>query len=216
MADITDATELTESEESDLRVALRMIAEEAGRADLPPEPAPRPVRRRRATVRGVLATAAALAVGVLTIGVLTFVSTDGRSATSAGGADGQGLTGVETVACARFAVEGEVVAVRDASRPHQVVVTLAVRGWIKPAQGAKEVDINTVDPEWLEEKPFRTGERLVLVDMGRPDGEVVADRGTHVKMVRELFKRELPKAAKTECPAFWRDQDAGSNTPPDS
>ncbi|MER6143103.1 hypothetical protein ABT174_24200 [Streptomyces sparsogenes] len=217
MADITDATELTESEESDLRVALRMIGEEAGRADTPPGPVPRPVRwRRRATARGVLATAAALAIGVLTIGLLTFVSTDGRSATSAGGADGQGLTGVEEVACARFAVEGEVVAVRDASRPHQVVVTLAVWDWLKPAQGAKEVEINTVDPEWLEDKPFRTGEHLVLVDMGRPDGEVLADRGTHVKMVRELFKRELPKAAKTECPAFWRDQDAGSTTPPDS
>ncbi|MEU5610154.1 hypothetical protein AB0H03_15695 [Streptomyces sparsogenes] len=218
MADITDATELTESEESDLRVALRMIGEEAGRADAPPGPVPhRPVRwRRRATVGGVLATAAALAIGVLTIGVLTFVSTDGRSATSAGGADGQGLTGVETVACARFAVEGEVVAVRDASRPHQVVVTLAVWDWIKPARGAKEVEINTVDPEWLEDKPFRAGEHLVLVDMGRPDGEVLADRGAHVKMVRELFKRELPKAAKTECPAFWRDQDAGSTTPPDS
>ncbi|MES4904876.1 MULTISPECIES: hypothetical protein [unclassified Streptomyces] len=203
MSDGAEVTELTESEEDDLRLALRMIGEEAGRADVRPRPAPRTARwRRRGTVGGVLVAAAALSVGAL-----VFWLADGRSVRSSGSADGRGLTSRQEIACARIIADGEVVAVRDASRPHQVVVTFAVRDWIKPAQGAKEIKINTVDPEWLEEKPFKAGQRLLILDLGYPNGEVLYYQGRHAKWQRDLFKRELPKAAKTECPAFWREQD---------
>ncbi|MGO4423540.1 hypothetical protein AB4Z54_33860, partial [Streptomyces sp. MCAF7] len=78
MADTADVTEPTESEENDLRLALRMIGEEAGRADVPPRPAPRTMWwRRRGTVGGVLVAAAALSVGVL-----VFWPADGRSGRS--------------------------------------------------------------------------------------------------------------------------------------
>ncbi|MGY0058448.1 hypothetical protein ACWY4P_18170 [Streptomyces sp. LZ34] len=211
MADSTDVTELTESEENDLRLALRMIGKEAGRADAPPRPAPRTMWwRRRGTIGGVLAAAAALSVGVL-----IFWLVDGTPVRSSIG-DDQGLTGVEWVACARIAAEGEVVSVRDASQPHQVVVTFAVRDWIKPAQGAKQIEINTVDPEWLEEKPFKAGQHLLIVDAGLPNGEVNYFTGRHIKYERELFNSELPKAANTECPAFWRDQDDDSAVPEDN
>ncbi|MFD8383163.1 hypothetical protein ACFV2X_32435 [Streptomyces sp. NPDC059679] len=212
MADTAEGTEPTESEENDLRLALRMIGEEAGRPDAPPRPATRPARwRRRGTVGGVLVTAAALSVGAL-----LFWLADGRSVQSSGDADGRGLTDLEGIACARLIADGEVVAVRDASQPHQVVVTFAVRDWIKPAQGAKEIEINTVDPEWLEEKPFKTGQRLLILDSGRPNGEVLYYQGRHAKWQRDLFKRDLPKAAKTKCPAFWRDQDDDGAVPPDA
>ncbi|MEU5032049.1 hypothetical protein [Streptomyces milbemycinicus] len=212
MADTTDVTEPAESEENDLRLALRMIGEEAGRADLPPRPFPRTMWwRRRGTVGGVLVAAAALSVGAL-----FFWLVDGRSVRSSGSADERGLTNVQEVACARIAAEGEVVSVRDASRPHQVVVTLAVQNWIKPERGAKEIEINTVDPEWLEEEPFKAGQHLLIVDMGRPDGEVNYYQGRHAKWERELFKRYLPKAAKTECPAFWGEQDDDGTVPADS
>lgn len=212
MADTTDVTELTESEENDLRLAMRMIGEEAGRADVPLRPAPRTMWwRRRGMVGSVLVAGAALSVGVL-----VFWLVDGRSVRSSGITDDdQGLTNAEWVACARTAAEGEVVSVREASQPHQVVVTLAVQDWIKPAQGANQIEINTVDPEWLEEKPFKAGQHLLIVDAGRADGEVNYYRGRHVKYERELFKRELPKAAKTDCPAFWRDMDDDGAVPPD-
>ncbi|MDX3696605.1 hypothetical protein PV726_41380 [Streptomyces europaeiscabiei] len=204
-------TELTGPEEHQLRLALGMIGEAAGGDEPTTPPGRRPSRQKRPSTIVVALVAAA----ALSLGLLTFELTNGGNADGTQQEQAQALTHTEWIACSPMIVEGDVVAVRDHPQQADAVnMTLTVTDWIKPGQGTeRRIEFTTMSAKWKGEPPYAKGEHLLVVVMDRPDEPADTFRangaGTSrtLKSVRSRIKKDLPAAAKTECPAFWRNRD---------
>ncbi|UCM89729.1 hypothetical protein [Streptomyces marincola] len=202
-------------EERRLRLALRMIGEEAGWAHPAPSTAAvRPVpssgaarsRHRRVVARAAVA-AVALALGFLAVAT----ADNGSGATgSSDVADGsaRGLRDHEWIACSTTIVEGQVLDVRPAAEPGRDLVTIEVAEWIKPSEGPSEVELPLVDLRLAQvQEPLREGEHVLLAVSVLSDEEPVVLRGDRLARERVIIKEALPRAARTECPDFWLNQD---------
>lgn len=194
-------TGLTPSQEDRLRLALAMIGEAAVDSDTTPKRGP--VWRRP---RVVLAAAAVVTLVALGAGVWTLRPATQASVTAGAGHTTEGQTLEEWIACARMIAEGDVVAVRDSSEPSKVILDFAVRDWIKPRQGPREVVLSVFDPAFTgTSEPWEVGEHVLLVIPARRDREADSFRGTELAAYRDRINRALPAAAETECPPVWRD-----------
>ncbi|WP_416986396.1 hypothetical protein [Streptomyces sp. T028] len=205
----------------DLRLALGMIGEAAGGDEPATASSPRPAwPKRPSTIVGALVAAAALTLGLLTLGLLTlglltFGPTKGGDSGGAQQDQARALTNTEWIACSPTIVEGDVVAVRDHPRQADAVtMTLNVTDWIKPSRGTEQqIEFTTMSAKWKGEPPYTKGEHLLVVVMHRPDepADTFRDDGAGtsrtLKAMRRRIEKDLPAAAKTECPAFWRNRD---------
>lgn len=206
-------TQLTGPEEHQLRLALGLIGEAVG-GDEPATPLrARPAwPKRPGTVVGALVAAASLALVLLAYGLA-----DGDS----GGAQqdqGQALSHMEWIACSPMIVEGDVVAVRDhPGQDDAVKVTLTVTEWIKPSQGAeRQIQFTALSAKEMGEYPYRKGEHMLVAVRDRPDEPADtfrvdgAGKSRTLEFERNRIDQNLAAAAKTECPAFWRNRDDDS------
>ncbi|WP_405615956.1 hypothetical protein OG292_21925 [Streptomyces sp. NBC_01511] len=203
--------DLTDSEEDRLRRALAVIGEEAGRGDPVKGPVrPRASRRRRGIGIGALVAAVAAGIGLLTLtlGNPNTASPGGgdRAAPDAGGAgSGQGQTLLEWVACGRTIAVGDVMAVSPSGQDGRLTVTFAVRDWIKPSQGEREIELDVVDPaEARVREPWRVGQHLLIVVPQRRDLETDTFAGAELADNQADIEEALPEAERTPCPTVWR------------
>lgn len=219
---MSEPTEPTAADEERLRLALTMIGDEAGRtdgwaadtwadtwagADTRTARAHRTGRRRRA-LSGALGAVAALGIGAL----LVF---------GAGGADdevpadsGQGQNRYEGIACSRLIADGDILAVEDGPEG-RVVLTLAVREWVKPARGPERVRIEVVDPSANgADEPWKPQRDVLLTVPVRPDLWAAAYDGPGRTSELAQMKRDLPRAERTSCPAYWRTVPDREPSPP--
>ncbi|WP_156724924.1 hypothetical protein [Streptomyces apocyni] len=212
-----DERELTGQEEERLRLALRMIGDEATR----PSPAPpRPVAWwRGGRAIGPLVAAAAV-VGVIVLGIANGGSglsdgdagagakSDSKSGADAGSAEdgaGKGQSHQEAIACARMIVEGDVLAVRESSREGRLLVTLQVTEWFKPRSGADQVELDLVDPRVVDsERSLRKGQHLLVYVPLREDLDTNPDIDDEVPSGRKNLRYYLPRSTETVCPPYWK------------
>ncbi|MFF5007315.1 hypothetical protein ACFY3G_31355 [Streptomyces phaeochromogenes] len=202
-------TRLTGPEEHQLRPALGMIGEaaEGGGSGSAQDPR-RAWRKRPGTIAGALVAAAAVGLVLLAYGLADDGSDGSRQD------QGQALTEVERIACSPKIVEGDIAAIQE--HPEQadaVKVTLTVTDWIKPKQGSqRQIQFTTMSGTWKGETAYSTGEHLLVVVVDRPDEPSETFRvdgaGTSRTLAsfRSRIDKDLPAAAKTECPAFWRNR----------
>jgi hypothetical protein len=207
-------TELTRLEEERLRLALGLIADEAGRDAPAPRPAPQAVWWRRHTmVTTALGAAAAVCALLVGLGALGDTGPAGSGSGSTGARDNesgdhdssQGQSSQEYIACARMIAEGDVLAVREAPQQGRVLVTFAVQDWIKPTEGADEVELDLVDPTAAGiSEPWAKGQHVLIVVPSRED--LVADSfsGSALAGGRSFLEHYLPEAAGVECPPYWK------------
>lgn len=222
--DVDDVDDVDDRDEQRLRLALAMIGAEAGRDDPVQDTAVRPVpvaaqqlalRQRRRKVRGgLLAAAASLAVGLLTV---TLVNGGRAGNGDAGLSDDakRGQTIQEGIACARMIAVGDIVAVRDAPAAGRLVVTFEVRDWIRPGHGAKRVEVDvrdTTDPGYSE--PWKKGKNILIQVPTRRDLDAVTHRGAQLAPALAVIKHYLPQAEKTECRPYWRTEQPEANPDP--
>lgn len=196
-------------EERRLRLALRLIGEEVGRAEPEPAGPPRAARRRRReALAGPLALAAALALGVLAV-VTANDSGDSDGSSDMADRGGRTLRDHEWVACSTMILEGDVLDIRPTSGLyHRELVTLRVGEWIKPAEGPAEVELNLVGPRRARaEEPLRVGEHVLLMVPVLRDDVPDVFRGDRIDEYRDVIERALPRAENTECPDFWLNPD---------
>ncbi|GHB89139.1 hypothetical protein GCM10010306_100320 [Streptomyces umbrinus] len=202
-------TPLTGPEEDQLRLALGMIGEAAEEGGSDSAQGPRRVwMKRPGTIAGALVAAAAVGLVLLAYGLADDGSAGSRQD------QGQALTDVERIACSPKIAEGNIAAIKE--HPEQadaVKVTLTVTDWIKPKQGSqRQIQFTTMSGKWKGEPAYSTGEHLLVVVMDRPDEPAETFRvdgaGTSrtLAAIRSRIDKDLPTAAKTECPAFWRNR----------
>lgn len=195
-------TEPTEHEERQLRLALRMIGDEANRPTPTPAPvtAPVPVRRRPYLIGAVAAGIAAVVVAGIAL------SGNGSGPTDADRADtGQGQTLLEWIACARTIAEGDITEVRDAPEKGRIVVSLTVQDWIKPTRGHERIQLDLVDPAVAEvNAPLRAGQHVLIAVPTRKDLEADTFTGHALAKKRKEITAHLPTARRTPCPPYWR------------
>ncbi|WP_406490146.1 hypothetical protein [Streptomyces phaeochromogenes] len=200
-------TRLTGPEEHQLRPALGMIGEAAEGGGSGSAPGPRRAwRKRPGTIAGALVAAAAVGLVLLAYGLADDGSDGSRQD------QGQALAEVEWIACSPKIVEGDIAAIED--HPEQadaVKITLTVTDWIKPKQGSqRQIQFTAMSGTWKGETAYSTGEHMLVVVMDRPNEPSETFRvdgaGTSRTLAsfRSRIDRDLPAAAKTECPAFWR------------
>lgn len=201
---------LTGPEEDQFRLALGMIgvaAEEGGSGS--GQGPGRVWRKRPGSIAGALAAAAVVGLVLLAYGLADDGSDGSRQE------QGRALTEVEWIACSPKIVEGDIAAIED--HPEQadaVKVTLTVTDWIKPKQGSqRQTQFTTMSGTWKGETAYSTGEHMLVVVMDRPDepADSFRDDGAGTSRTLASFRsridNDLPAAAKTECPAFWRNRD---------
>ncbi|MGH3447249.1 MAG: hypothetical protein ACRDP4_06460 [Nocardioidaceae bacterium] len=191
--------DLTEREEQQLRRALAVIGEEAGRRDHVDEPHHRPMwRYRRAKIGGALAAAA-----VVCIAVLAGIAGDGSSGESADhDAAGNGISVAQDAACSRIIAVGHVVSLRPANARHRVNLTFEVQDWIKPTHGNNQIAVNIIDPRRTEASSWEAGTRMLLVVPRRTDRLVESVRGAaQIRFVRKDYERVVSKPNQAPCPA---------------
>ncbi|MEU0650285.1 hypothetical protein [Streptomyces umbrinus] len=202
-------TPLTGPEEDQLRLALGMIGEAAEEGGSDSDQSPRRVwMKRPGTIAGALVAAAAVGLVLLAYGLADDGSAGSRQD------QGQALTDVERIACSLKIAEGNIAAIKE--HPEQadaVKVTLTVTDWIKPKQGSqRQIQFTAMSGKWKGEPAYSTGEHLLVVVMDRPGepAEIfrVGGAGTSrtLAAARSRIDKDLPAAAKTECPAFWRNR----------
>ncbi|MFI7276924.1 hypothetical protein [Streptomyces sp. NPDC049879] len=207
-----DEDGFTPEEAARLRAALAIIGAEAGR--VPPADAlagrrTRKERRRgaflasaaRVAAAGVAAVAGLTVVGAVVLGIVSGSGPGGAGGAEDGG--GQGLTLVESVACADFVAEGEVTGLRPSDEPGRIVLGLAVEEPLVPAgeAGPVELDIPEPDPDTVP----RVGERVFVLVYGQRDIPADLVRGAAVPDMTAQYREALPAAEGLECPDFWRD-----------
>jgi hypothetical protein len=200
-------TDPTDSEETRLRRAFALIAEEAGRPDtaataVSPEPSPRTstaahLPRSRWRRRTALALAAAACAAALALTVV--IAADDESAT---GPDttGRGQTFPEALACAKAVVEGDLTSVRPAGKG-KVRVTVSVDRWFKPGAGPATARFDLTDPAVADPaQAYAAGEHLLLL-VPRRKGQIADTyQGNKVRPMRDQITRTLPEADHTTCP----------------
>jgi len=76
------------------------------------------------------------------------------------------------VACSRYIVVGDVVAVSAAPTKGRVVLSLAAQDWVKPSRGRTAVDLETLDPTGLDAPPLRPGEHVLVVMAAGEEGHI--------------------------------------------
>ncbi|MCX4909735.1 hypothetical protein [Streptomyces sp. NBC_00878] len=203
-------TQLTGPEEHQLRLALGLIGEAASGDEPATSPRTRPAwPKRPGAIVGALVAAATLALVLLAYGL-----SDGDSG-GAQQAQGQALSHTEWIACSPVIVEGDVVAVRDhPGQDDAVKVTLTVTEWIKPSHGAeRQIQFTALSAKEMGEYPYRKGEHMLVVTKDRPDQPADtfrvdgAGKSRTLEFERNRIDQNLAAAAKTECPAFWRNRD---------
>ncbi|MFI5682015.1 hypothetical protein [Streptomyces cellulosae] len=203
-------TPSTGPEEDQLRLALGVIGEAAEDGGSGSGQGPRRVwMKHPGTIAGALVAAAAVGLVLLAYGLAEDGSAGSRQD------QGQALTEVEWIACSPKIVEGDIAAIQE--HPEQadaVKVTLTVTDWIKPKQGSqRQIQFTTMSGKWKGEPAYTTGEHLLVVVVDRPEEPSETYRvdgaGTSrtLAAVRSRIDKDLPAAAKTECPAFWRSRD---------
>ena len=203
-------TPLTGPEEDQLRLALGMIGKAAEEGGSGSGQGPRRIwMKRPGTIAGALVAAAAVGLVPLANGLADDGSDGSRQD------QGQALTEVERIACSPKIVEGDIAAIED--HPEQadaVKITLTVTDWIKPKQGSqRQIQFTAMSGTWKGETVYSTGEHMLVVVMDRPDEPAdtfrVDGAGTSRTLAsfRSRIDKDLPAAAKTECPAFWRNRD---------
>ncbi|MFP3989771.1 hypothetical protein U9R90_20305 [Streptomyces sp. E11-3] len=210
-----DERELTGHEEERLRLALRVIGDEAARE----EPAtPRPLAWwRNGSVIGPLAAAAAV-VGVIVLGIANGAGTGSTNNAKDAGADagdkkvsdgaGQGQTHQEGIACAKMIVEGDVLAVRKSSAEGRVLITLEVTEWFKPTKGTERVELDLVDPSLVDdERSLRKGQHILVYVPVREDLDTNPSIDDEVPSERKNLEYYLPRSAETVCPPYWKNGD---------
>lgn len=225
-AEPTEPREPTAADEERLRLALTLIGDEAARADdwadvwADPRAATGtararrtgrwhalPTRRRRA-VSGALGAVAALSLGALLI-----FGADGAD-DEVPADSGRGQDRYEGIACSRLIADGDILAVRDGPEG-RVVLTVAVREWVKPARGPGRVRVEVADPSANgSDEPWRPQRDVLLVVPVRPDLLAAAyDGGSRTSQLARM-KRDLPRAERTSCPAYWRTVPDREPSPP--
>ncbi|MFB7935425.1 hypothetical protein ACFC4C_40675 [Streptomyces sp. NPDC056039] len=194
-------TSQNEADEAVVRRALRMIGDEAGRADAGSVSAPGPIpltkpRRRRRVVAASLAAAACIAV---TLSVMYGTSGD----TSREVQSGHGQTLTEWIACAGTIAVGDVTEVHPSGKG-RISVAFAVQEWIKPSRGDGSITLDLVDPRVTEARPpIEKGQRLLIVVPERPDQEASTFEGARLTQYRSTITKALDQAERATCPSPW-------------
>ncbi|BFO21020.1 hypothetical protein SHKM778_74080 [Streptomyces sp. KM77-8] len=213
--------------EQAVRLALRMIGEEAGRTDRPGDampgvlvsrrPDPRRRRRTAAVWAAAVAACAAVAVTVTFSGLLsgkapgdsaappgtrsTAAAEGGQSTAADEG--GQGQTLPEWIACARTIVVGDVTEVAP-NGEGRIEVGLDVEEWIKPARGDRRFTMDVVDPRVAQDRPpIEEGTRVLVVLPRRADQAADTFEGGQLTRYRSAVMGALDDAGRTTCPAPW-------------
>ena len=175
-----------------IRLALRAIGQEAAKTTPEPETGGRPLRARRLTWLRPVALAAA-ALTLLLAGLVGISRLGGSPGGSGGGSHGYELY----FSCARRIVDGTALSIRAASRPGHLVVTLAVRDWLKPATGPDRADVEVPDPASRGEPPFRTGQREILI-VWRDIDRVDRFTGATAEPNRQALLKAQPRATERD------------------
>ncbi|ASQ99646.1 hypothetical protein [Streptomyces sp. 11-1-2] len=198
-------TEPTETEETRLRQAFALIAEEAGRPDPTTAPADRaasarPSRGQR-RVRAAIAVAAVACAAAIVVTVM--VIADGGSGTEPDTA-GRGQTFPEALACANAVVEGDLTSVRPTGQG-RVQVTVSVDRWFKPSTGPATARFDLADPAVADPaEAYAAGDHLLLL-VPRRKGQIPDTyQGQELRPMRDRITRTLPEAAHTTCPREFR------------
>lgn len=151
-----------------------------------------PPRRRAMFV----ALVAAAAVAVFGVGIASDEpAASGRSAARTGGVDRYEAW----VACSRYIVVGDVMAVRKAPTKDRVVLSLAARDWLKPSHGRTAVDLEVLDPVSLDATPLRPGEHVLVIVAAEQEGHSRTYRGDQLDGARHAVERAL-LTAPAGCP----------------
>ena len=204
--------------EQAVRLALRMIGEEAGRTVRPGDAVPellaprRPdARRRRRTAAAwatALAVCAAVAVTATFSGLLSGKA-PGDSATppgtrsTAAAEGGRGQTLLEWIACARSIVVGDVTEVAP-NGEGRIAVDLDVEEWIKPPRGDRKITMDVVDPRVAQDRPpIEEGTRVLVVLPRRTDQAADTFEGGQLTQYRSTIIAALDEAGRTTCPPPW-------------
>jgi hypothetical protein len=152
-----------------------------------------------------LAIAAVVTAAAASLAGLFLVNQPEPSRSNEAGDKSQSL--IQWVACATVIAEGDVVAVRPAPQRGRLVLTFAVRDWIKPAQGARRVELNVVDPRVANVRRAWKPQKHVMIGVPvRRDLEAVPFTGRRLAFERPRIERALQevKAGGVTCPPYWR------------
>ncbi|MHC0432316.1 hypothetical protein ACX6XY_19335 [Streptomyces sp. O3] len=197
-----DEREPTLGEEERLRLALRVIGDEAARRG-PEARAAAPTVWWRHT--GPLAAVAVVAAVVLGI-VLSGRATDGSEG---GDAMAEAQSETEAIACARMIVEGDIVKVREPSDRGRVLVTLDVTEWFKPAHGAGRIQLDLVDPAIVDvDRSYQKGQHVLIYVPIREDLDANPSIDDEVPSRRKNLEHNLPRSQGVECPPYWKNSES--------
>lgn len=172
----------------------RLIRETASADDSPPGAVS--ARASGAFRTGRIALAAAAAVAVLGAGTLILGDNPRQqpgAAPLAALGTYEGLIG-----CSEAIVEGDVVA-SVPSGPGRIRLVVRVTEWLKPSSGPAVATFDLVDPEADGgagvNRPFRTGDHLLLRVPMDPKELVTGHYGEDLVLQRNEFRNALPRAS---------------------
>lgn len=199
---------ITPEEEVALGRALKTIGDELAGADPDTHSASSGIQAPWWRNGGLLGAAAA---AVIVVGVV-FASMTGPDQSDDGGEGSRSLTDVQWVACAAGIGFGEVTSVAPGSMPEKVVLTVSVRRWLKAPQHPTLTEtFETMSGDFTGDPEFEIGQRILflLQDIPTEPAEVFRTgtaRHPSAADIEQTVEKQLPKAATTECPAFWRNR----------
>lgn len=190
-------TELSDYEEDQLRRAMELIGEEAGHSESVEEPI-RPIwRRRRVKAVGALAAAAAICAAIV-IGNLG--GTTGKQAEPHSAEPDRGYTIAQVMACTRIIGVGSIVSMRSVEQSNHALLTLRMEDWIKPANGAKQITINVLDPRSSDTQSWEPGKRMLFYVYRKTD-EIASVRGkTLISQKQREYERVVSRPNQPKCP----------------
>ncbi len=117
------------------------------------------------------------------------------------------------LSCARQVIDANVLAKRGGD-PGRVLVTFAVQEWVKPVQGKDSVTLDLPVPTAQGRKPWRVGTRYLVVVPRNTRLAPNAFTGSQITHYRKVVDTNLPEAAATPCPKFWRNAKPGDVVSP--
>lgn len=113
-------------------------------------------------------------------------------------------TAAQWLACARNVVDGNVLQQRSGPEPGRLTLTLAVDEWVKPVNGKNTLTLDVPKPAAQGKKPWRVGTRYLVVVPRNKRLAPSAFAGSQIPRYRKIVDDNLPEAAATTCPKFWR------------
>ena len=205
---LTEMSQLSGPEEDRLGRAMTVIGREAARDEPADDAATGETSSPPTWWRRPQLLAAACVAAIVAIVAVVYANRGSEPNQEAS----QALNGAEEIACAYQIVDGRIASTEGAARPHEVWMTVAVDDWIKPATETRATTrFLTGSARFNETKPYRPGQRVLVLVLGKPDAAVgnlaTLYRGEEADWQRRRIQRYLPKATQTKCPDVWRHPD---------